>query len=1213
MNADSIYGAYINTVFVSEDENGNRQLDLSLINLIIESEIKDGNDVSNLIYNAASYLHCYDKASGSNNAFEEFSSHYSNDYADIIELAKSGVTYLGTEANNSYNGTADNDFIFGENGNDTLRGGNGIDVVSGGSGNDTLYGDSGNDILIGDDGNDSLDGGTGNDTLNGGFGDDTYIFAKGYGNDVVIDSDGLNTLKFKGIKSSDISVNGTYDNDVTVTIKGTNDTLVLKDFRKGDSLSADAHGNRNYNLEFDDAKMFVTDKNSPFRHIYGGSGNDTLKAAVEDSVMHAFGGDDTVYGSKGNDVIYGNEGNDIIYAGNGNDYVYGGEGNDTIDGKEGNDFLYGGSGDDTYIFGKNYGTDIINDTEGVSTIRLADGISLEDLKINAVGENVVIGINDTDDKLIISNFATNPENYVLQIGDEKIDLKDNISESGNEFISGSENYDYIVNEDKIVIAGGANGDRIIGSDNDEYVFGDSGDDQILAGGGNDVIFGAEGSDYINGGNGDDIIDSGSGNDFIDGGNGNDVYIFNPDFGHDTIKDSSGENTIMFGDGFKADEIKAYRSNWNDLLIRFDGFEDTLTIKNYCIDENARNFTLVFADGTVVNAADKNSPLRTICGTDDSDYMPSIYKDGITKIGQDGNDQLVGGDGNDFLYGENGDDRLTGNGGNDILDGVEGNDFLYGGSGDDAYIFQKGYGTDTIGDGEGTNTIEINGYSASQVKAFRTNWNDITLTFEDSEDKLVIEGFFTSEANRNFYLKFDNGSKVHATASNSPLRTIYGTENGDYIVAMDDRGVTLIGENGNDNLNGGNGSDKLFGGEGDDQLYGNGGNDVIDGGQGSDLLYGGSGNDTYVFDSGYGVDTIIDSEGINTISFGDDLTADKLTAYRTDWNNLTVAFENSNDKLVIRDYFTNENNRNFNVNFANGTKFAYDDAENPIKHVHTTEYDDWMTAWSDKGIVLHGDGGNDHLTGGKGDDTLSGDIGNDYLAGGEGNDTYIFDNGFGSDVVEDNDGENKIMLQDLTIKINDSEDVLTIKNFNSEKFTFEFANGVNGTVNTAGEFLETVSEETIIQNNADVLSDIYSDDALTTDSLDALAPSCNLPSDLKDWKSYVSTTKKITLTNISESLDISKCVVYDNGKEISMDNFEYSEENNTLSYTLEKGWHDLSFVLVDEAGNINTIQEISSIQVGLLYCLWFRILCGVIAVAGIVAIIIIIRKKKSVSK
>ena len=29
--------------------------------------------------------------------------------------------------------------------------------------------------------------------------------------------------------------------------------------------------------------------------------------------------------------------------------------------------------------------------------------------------------------------------------------------------------------------------------------------------------------------------------------------------------------------------------------------------------------------------------------------------------------------------------------------------------------------------------------------------------------------------------------------------------------MDDRGVTIIGENGNDTLNGGNGSDKLYGG------------------------------------------------------------------------------------------------------------------------------------------------------------------------------------------------------------------------------------------------------------------------------------------------------------------------------------------------------------------------------------------------------------------
>jgi hypothetical protein len=132
-------------------------------------------------------------------------------------------------------------------------------------------------------------------------------------------------------------------------------------------------------------------------------------------------------------------------------------------------------------------------------------------------------------------------------------------------------------------------------------------------------------------------------------------------------------------------------------------------------------------------------------------------------------------------------------------------------------------------------------------------------------------------------------------------------------------------------------------------------------------------------------------------------------------------------------------------------------------------------------------------------------------------------------------------------------------------------------------------------------------------IDALAPTCSVPSDLKNWKSYTSSTKTITLTNISESLDAAKCVVYDNRTEISQDNFVYSDDDDTLSYTLGKGWHDISFVLVDEAGNACTIQEISSLQVGLLYCLWFRILCGIVIAAGIVVTIILIKKKKSVSR
>lgn len=1014
LNVESQDSFYINMIFVSEDEQGNKIVDFTFLNAILEMEIATGENVEGNLYSIGSYLSLFDEAYDTN-AFSEFSTYYkavSPQYADILELSKSGTTYLATNDNDTYRGTGNNDFIFGLDGNDILNGASGIDIIHGNNGNDQISGGVGNDMLYGDSGNDTLDGGTGNDTLKGGYGDDTYIFAKGYGNDTIIDSDGLNTLRFKGIKPSDILVNGTYEYDATITIKGTNDTLVIKDFRKSEEY-------RNYDLEIDGVKMHVTDKDSPFRHIYGGNGDDVLKAVVDDSVMHAFGGDDTVYGSKGDDIIYGNEGSDTIYAGNGNDFVYGGAGNDIIDGGEGNDLLYGGFGDDTYIFGKNCGTDVINDTEGTSVIKLTNEVSLADLRIDSVGEDVVISIRDTDDKLIITDFKQNPDNYVLRIGDEEISVKDNITAEEKDFLSGSENYDYIVNENKTVIAGGESGDRIIGSGMDEYILGDSDSDQLLAGGGNDVIFGGSGDDYINGGDGDDIIDAGTGNDFIDGGSGNDIYIFKPGYGADSIMDSEGVNTVMFGDGFTAGDIKAYRSNWNDILITFDGFEDTLTIKNYCISKEARNFTLVFADGTVVEAADQNSPLRTIYGTDGSEYMISIYEDGITKLGQDGDDQLVGSNGNDFLYGDKGSDRLTGNAGNDVLDGGEGNDFLYGGAGNDTYIFKKGYGTDTIDDGEGTNTIEIYGYSANQIKAYRTNWNDITVTFEGSDDKLVIEGFFTSEANRNFHLTFNGGSKLHATASNSPLRTIYGTENSDYIAAMDDRGVTLIGENGSDSLNGGNGADKLYGGIGDDQLYGSGGNDILDGGEGSDYLYGGSGNDTYIFNIGYGTDTISDSEGVNTISFGSGISADMITVYRTNWNDLTITFEGIEDKLIIQGYFTFEDNRNFNVNFADGTRYAYDSEENPLKQVHATEYDDWMSAWSDNGIVIHGDGGNDTLNGGAGNDALYGGTGtdylygndgddildggedNDYLNGGNGNDTYVFGRNYGTDIIEDN--------------------------------------------------------------------------------------------------------------------------------------------------------------------------------------------------------------------
>jgi len=61
-----------------------------------------------------------------------------------------------------------------------------------------------------------------------------------------------------------------------------------------------------------------------------------------------------------------------------------------------------------------------------------------------------------------------------------------------------------------------------------------------------------------------------------------------------------------------------------------------------------------------------------------------------------------------------------------------------------------------------------------------------------------------------------------------------------------------------------------------------------------------------------------------------------------------------------------------------------------------------------GNMMVGGMGNDLLIGGSGDDVLYGGANNDVMAGGAGNDTYILDGG-GHDVIEDKQGNNRILL------------------------------------------------------------------------------------------------------------------------------------------------------------------------------------------------------------
>ncbi|MFC1857297.1 matrixin family metalloprotease, partial [Thermodesulfobacteriota bacterium] len=107
---------------------------------------------------------------------------------DFLVGASGADTITGDKYSDFLNGGQGNDSLSGDKGNDRLLGGTGDDTLKGGGGHDRLEGGAGNDSLSGGSGRDVIIGGPGNDWLNGAGDPDLYVFADGFGHDVVVDS-----------------------------------------------------------------------------------------------------------------------------------------------------------------------------------------------------------------------------------------------------------------------------------------------------------------------------------------------------------------------------------------------------------------------------------------------------------------------------------------------------------------------------------------------------------------------------------------------------------------------------------------------------------------------------------------------------------------------------------------------------------------------------------------------------------------------------------------------------------------------------------------------------------------------------------------------------------------------------------------------------------------------------------------------------------------
>jgi Ca2+-binding RTX toxin-like protein len=473
------------------------------------------------------------------------------------------------------------------------------------------------------------------------------------------------------------------------------------------------------------------------------------------------------------------------------------------------------------------------------------------------------------------------------------------------------------------------------------------------------------NDILIGNDGDNVLDGRRGDDRMAGNGGDDTYFV--DSLDDIVREEAngGEDTVIL----LSRDLKIRRiANVENII-----YADESTIRPGGDDDEPAP---VYGDNTLTSIIFGDNGDNTLDGGAGDD----------TIFGQGGDDLIIGGrdslasrdinntidvedledqeesdDGNDTLYGGRGDDTILGGRGNDILDGGAGDDTLSGQDGID--IFKGGAGVDTV-DYSRESPFQLLVNLATNVASGGTGSGDTFYSIENligSDDR--IDRFIGTSAANHFW-----------------------------------------GQGGGDYFSGGGGNDILDGGRDGDIIYGEGGNDTIIGGSEQDYLDGGSGIDTVVY-SGSSAGVTIDLAN-GTASGGD---ADgpvqivgRGTIIRHD---MLAGFENAvgssfDDRLIGNaranelsggagdDTLTGGGGRD-RLNGGAGSDTAdYSDAASgvrldlagrgsggdryvSIENLAGSGFDDRLTG-NVAANVLTGQGGEDRIEGGRGDDTLLGD-------------------------------------------------------------------------------------------------------------------------------------------------------------------------------------------------------------------------------------------------
>ena len=692
------------------------------------------------------------------------------------------------------------------------------------------------DIIYGFDIDDVLSGGLGNDRLEGGVGADTYIFARGFGNDQVFDSGSAerdDRLVLREITFDDVEITreGT---DLRLSIRDTGETITLID----QYVRHDQQGHAIESLEFADRTVRFVNLNPEDVDVIGTNASELLEGSH-------FG--------------------------------------ETLDGRGGDDILIGRSDGDVYRFDAGYGHDEIVDRQTRVAWTNRDGLVVKETDDRVqFGEGMTFAntsfAKDADDLLI--SILGHPD--TLRVKNQFASIEDSVewfSFSGGPTLHASDI------DEQLAIVGGSWGDDIITG--------------VLTA-----------SNTLDGRQGDDVLR---------GGHWEDTYAFGAAYDLDEIIESDTPVTgavdrVVFSAAVHPDEMQ-WRREGEDLVADLGNGEDQLRIIAGLSTRQVEAYT--FADGTAWSLED--------------------IREQLVK-GTPWDDELLGFDDRD-----------------DLLDGKEGSDRLEGGLGNDEYRFNVGYGQDSIFDLGGDDIVRFGDLISPQMLTVSDEQGDLLIRLQGHTDSLILFDAVAEPSSRVERFIFSDGS-THTI--DDILRAIVrdsSTPGDDIIDAR--LGIPV----------------------------------EVEGGPGNDLILGQA--DTVLrFGLGDGMDVwdTAGQSGESRIVFADFTAIDaQLRRIDLDGPDVLIAFPTSGDQLLIRNALGTANVST--ITFADGESWTRDQFIAAAVRAQSTDRDD----------VITGSQFADEIRPGRGDDDVE---------GGFGNDTYYFLRGDGHDLISDQRGFDRLELR-----------------------------------------------------------------------------------------------------------------------------------------------------------------------------------------------------------